>query len=82
MERVSFTEHPTSVGETYVEHLRASSSFGISMLVGGAACLVHGLLPFLFTRTGSKTVVRLHDRMVTNRVQAGRAGISGGVRRT
>lgn len=66
--RVSFTEHPASVGETYAEHLRMASSFGGAMLLGGVACLLHGLLPFLFTRTGSATIARLHQRMVTNRV--------------
>ncbi|MDE2516656.1 MAG: hypothetical protein KGL12_11570 [Rhodospirillales bacterium] len=65
--RVSFTEHPASVGESYVEHLRVASSFGGAMLLGGVACLLHGLLPFLFTRTGSTTVARLYQRMVTNR---------------
>lgn len=65
---ISFTKHPASVGETYAEHMRMASSFGGAMLLGGVACLVHGLFPFLFTRTGSTTIARLHDRMVTNRV--------------
>ncbi len=68
MARVSFTEHPASVGETYGEHFRVASSFGWSMLTGGAACLVHAVFPFLCTRTGSSTVARLHTRMVTHRV--------------
>lgn len=67
MRRLSFTEHPVSVGETYGEHFRAASGFGIAMLVGGAACLVHALLPFLFTSTGSTTIAHLHDHMITNR---------------
>lgn len=67
MKRLSFTEHPASVGETYGEHLRAAAGFGAAMLVGGTACLVHALLPFLFTHTGSATVTQLHHRMVINR---------------
>ena len=62
-----FIEHPASVGETYGEHLLAASDFGVSMILGGLACLVHGLLPFLFLRTGSSTIARLHERMVVNR---------------
>lgn len=31
--------------------------------------MAHGLLPFLFVRTGSQTIVRLHDRMVVNRAR-------------
>ena len=67
MTRWSFTEHPASVGESYIGHLRSAFGFGVTMIRGGAACLVHGVLPFLHTTTGSRTVVRLHDRMVTNR---------------
>lgn len=62
-----FTEHPASVGETYVQHLGQASSFGSRMVVAGLCCLVHGLLPFLFVRTGSNAVTKLHDRMVVNR---------------
>jgi hypothetical protein len=70
MAKLSFTEHPTAVGESYVEHMGVAFGFGTQMIVGGVACLLHGVLPFLFTRTGSKTIERLHDRMVRNRAQA------------
>ena len=62
-----FRDHPASVGETYGEHLAHASGFGLRMIVGGFACILHGLLPFLFVKTGSRQVSVLHDRMVTNR---------------
>ena len=62
-----FTDHPASVGETYTEHMAMASSFGIRMLLGGLACLIHGIFPFLFVKTGSRFIANLHDRMVTNR---------------
>jgi hypothetical protein len=62
-----FTEHPASVGESYGEHLVQASRFGTRMIVAGLACLVHGLLPFLFLRTGSTAINELHTRMVTHR---------------
>ena len=65
----AFTEHPASVNETYGQHLHSATSFGVRMVVGGLACLVHGLLPFLFTSTGSNTIRALHERMVTNRAR-------------
>jgi hypothetical protein len=37
------------------------------MVFAGAACLVHGVLPFLFVRTGSRAIAELNDRMVVNR---------------
>lgn len=63
-----FVEHPASVGETYLAHLRTAAGFGVAMILGGAACLVHALLPFAFVTRGSETIARLHERMVTNRV--------------
>ncbi|MFM5953803.1 MAG: DUF6356 family protein [Novosphingobium sp.] len=65
-----FTEHPASVGESYGEHFVVASSFGLRMILGGFACLIHGLLPFLFVKTGSVQVATLHDRMVANRRRA------------
>jgi hypothetical protein len=62
-----FTAHPATVGETYVQHLGQASRFGVRMILGGLACLIHGLLPFLFVRTGSATISELHTRMVTHR---------------
>ncbi len=62
-----FNDHPATVGETYGEHLAAASGFGFRMILAGLACLVHGVLPFLFTRTGSTAIGELHTRMVTNR---------------
>ena len=63
----AFTEHPASVGETYWQHLVHASSFGVRMMLGGLACVLHGLLPFLFVKTGSKQIETLHGRMVVNR---------------
>lgn len=63
----AFTDHPASVGETYFAHMRCSLGFGLQMLKGGAAALVHAFFPFLLQRTGSATIERLHDRMVVNR---------------
>ncbi|MEQ8585271.1 MAG: DUF6356 family protein [Thalassobaculaceae bacterium] len=64
-----FTEHPRSVGETYLEHMGVAASFGGRLLVAGLACMVHAVLPFLFTKTGSQAITELHDRMVLNRRQ-------------
>jgi hypothetical protein len=65
-----FTEHPESVGESYLQHLMAATTFGVRMVLGGLACLVHALLPFLFVRTGSNCVTDLHQRMVARQRKA------------
>jgi hypothetical protein len=59
----SFTKHPESVGESYFEHMGNAFSFGLRMLGAGLACLIHGILPFLFTKTGSAMVAALHRQM-------------------
>ncbi len=80
-----FTDHPASVGETYFQHLSHATFFSTRMILGGFACLIHGLLPFLFTKSGSNTIRFLHQRMVSQRrgdtaataAQAGGAPTSG-----
>ena len=62
-----FTEHPAQAGETYLAHLRTAATFGVQMIAAGVACLVHALLPFLFVRTGSDCICRLHERMQARR---------------
>ncbi|MDE2288419.1 DUF6356 family protein [Pandoraea sp.] len=64
-----FKEHPASVGESYWQHMGASFSFCVPMLLASLAAIVHGFFPFLFVKTGSNTVARLHERMVVNRAR-------------
>jgi MFS family permease len=43
--------------------MHAASGFGTRMVLAGLACLLHALLPFLFTTTGSRTIADLHAGM-------------------
>ena len=47
-----FTEHPASVHESYSEHLVMAGGFGAKMIIAGFACVLHGIFPFLFIKTG------------------------------
>lgn len=58
-----FLRHPRSVGESYPEHAATAFGFGTRMIAGGLACMIHGVFPSLFTRTGSNTVKTLYGRM-------------------
>jgi hypothetical protein len=71
-----FTEHPAAVGESYGQHMGMAFSFGGRMILAGFACLLHGLLPFLFVKTGSGAISRLHEEMVTHR-RRGTPGTAG-----
>ncbi|MEM7294385.1 MAG: DUF6356 family protein [Pseudomonadota bacterium] len=64
-----FTQHPASVGESYIEHLVAAGSFSVRLFIAAAVCLVHAVLPFLFEKTGSAMITALYDKMVANRVR-------------
>jgi len=60
-----FLAHPRAVGESYREHAATAAGFGMAMVVGGLACLVHAVVPALFVHTASDTVKRLYARMLT-----------------
>lgn len=62
-----FIDHPASVGETYIQHLRSAAGFSCTMMAAAACCLIHALVPALFKTTARDTVLRLHDRIITNR---------------
>jgi hypothetical protein len=62
-----FTDHPASVGETYLEHMGQAGSFGVGLIGAGLACLVHAVFPFLFVKTGSQAITSLYGRMVMHR---------------
>ena len=64
-----FTKHPKDVGESYGDHLVHAGGFGVRMVLGGIACLIHAVLPFLFVHTASRTMDKLYRRM-TGRADA------------
>ena len=59
----AFTRHPAAVGETYGEHLVFATGVGGRLMLAGIACLLHGIFPFLFERTGSRAIIDLHGRV-------------------
>jgi hypothetical protein len=65
--KISFTEHPASIGETYFSHLFSALSFCGKMTLALMACLVHAFIPFLFEKTGSQMITKLMDDMVHHR---------------
>ena len=59
-----FTDHPQSIGETYFQHFRFAFAFGINMLLGGFACIIHALFPFVFKKTGSDYLLKMTKHFV------------------
>ena len=54
-----FTKHPESIGETYLEHLYFALRTGFKLMLGGMACMIHGIFPFMFQTTGSTVAKKM-----------------------
>lgn len=65
-----FVDHPRSLGMSWLGHGVGAVRIGGEMIGAGAACIVHALIPGLFTQTAGRTVERLHDHMVKRRASA------------
>ena len=74
-----FTDHPRSVGETYWQHAAFAIGYGWKMTRGGLAALVHGVLPFLFTKTASSLTDELAETLEHQR--GGRRKVETGSKR-
>ncbi|RDI42580.1 DUF6356 family protein [Aquicella lusitana] len=59
-----FTDHPKSIGESYLQHFKFAFLFGMNMLIAGVACLVHAIFPFLFQKTGSNILLKMTRHFV------------------
>ncbi|MGI9623894.1 MAG: DUF6356 family protein [Acidimicrobiales bacterium] len=61
--RRQFTEHPASVGETYMEHLKVAGGFARTLAKATVACSVHAVVPSMCERTASSAICDLYRRM-------------------
>jgi hypothetical protein len=59
-----FTQHPNSLGESYWKHLYFATKFGSQMMIGGAACVLHAVFPFMFKNTGSNFLLRMTNDFI------------------
>lgn len=73
-----FLDHPASVDETYIEHLSAASGFGGRMILAGVACIIHGLIPGLFTHAASDQIRALCQEMESRRVTRSTVDVGAG----
>ena len=64
-----FTAHPASVNETYFQHMKSALTFSLTFFTGSIIALVHAFFPFLFEKTGSELITRLHQKMVSQRIR-------------
>jgi hypothetical protein len=61
----AFTEHPREAGETYLEHLWFTTQMTGRLAYSAIVLLLHGIFPFLLTRTASAQLERVYAIMRT-----------------
>lgn len=64
-----FREHPTSVGETYLQHLTVALGYSVRLFTAALAALVHGFLPFVFKATASRTIEQMHNEIAARKAR-------------
>lgn len=65
-----FLEHPRSLGMGWAGHGIGAIAIGVRLVGAGLACLVHAVVPGMFTQTAGKTVSDMHDHMTSRRAGA------------
>ena len=58
-----FIHHPESNGETYFQHFRCASSYGLSMIFSGLAAIIHSVFPFLFETAASDCAKKINEEI-------------------
>jgi hypothetical protein len=65
-----FFEHPRSLGMSWLGHGIGAIAIGGRLVGAGLACLVHAVVPGIFTQTAGRTVTHMHDDMARRRAGA------------
>ena len=65
-----FHDHPRSLGMSWSSHGVGAIAIGARMIGAGAACIVHAVVPALFTETAGRTVVDIHEHMTKRKAGA------------
>ncbi|QIL02296.1 hypothetical protein G7078_05495 [Sphingomonas sinipercae] len=65
-----FTDHPASLGMSWFGHGVGALKIGVTLIGAGLACLVHAIVPALFTQTAGKTVSEIYDHMMRRKAGA------------
>lgn len=65
-----FFEHPRSLGMSWASHGIGAVAIGCRLVGAGAACLVHAVVPGLFTQTAGKTITHMYGHMAQRKAGA------------
>jgi hypothetical protein len=65
-----FFEHPRSLGMSWAGHGVGAVAIGLRLVGAGLACLIHAVVPGVFTQTAGKTVIHMYDHMAQRKAAA------------
>jgi hypothetical protein len=65
-----FREHPRSLGMSWAGHGVGAVKIGAKLISAGCACLVHAVVPGVFTQTAGKTITDMHAHMMRRKAGA------------
>ena len=62
-----FVDHPSSVDETYFEHMRFAAWLALRLGLAAGAALIHALIPCLFEKTARRIIAQMHGHLTQRR---------------
>ena len=65
-----FLEHPRSLGMSWAGHGIGAVAIGARLVGAGCACIVHAVVPGVFTQTAGKTITDMYDHMAQRKARA------------
>jgi hypothetical protein len=65
-----FLEHPRSLGMSWAGHGFGAVKIGARLVGAGCACLVHAVVPAVFTQTAGKTITGMYEHMMRRKAGA------------
>lgn len=71
----AFTDHPRQTGESFFQHLCFTVKMASRLFYSALVLTVHGMFPFLFTRTASTEIEAIYAMMRARIPQSRRAEI-------
>ena len=65
-----FFDHPRSLGVSWWGHGVGALDIGVRLVGAGLACLIHAVVPGVFTQTAGKTITGMYDHMMRRKAGA------------
>ena len=65
-----FNDHPRSLGMSWASHGAGAAVIALRLIGAGIACLIHAVVPALFTQTAGRTVTDIYDDIARRKAGA------------